>query len=70
MTRLPPGYSLEAGGPGRLVLVRDDGSAVAAFAFSAFGPTPEAIHEAAEEDCVRRRRAPGGQEDEEGGRDA
>ncbi len=70
MTRLPPGYSLEAGGPGRLVLVRDDGSAVAAFAFSAFGPTPEAIHEAAEEDRLRRRRrrAPGSAGDGDEGR--
>ena len=60
MTSLPPGYSLEAGEPGRLVLGRPDGSAVAAFAFSAFGPTPEAIHEAAEEDRLRRRSPMGG----------
>lgn len=52
--RLPPGYSLEARDPGRLVLVRADGSAVAAFAFSAFGTTPEAVREVAEEDRLRR----------------
>ena len=62
-TGLPAGYSLESGGPGRLVLRRGDGSAVAVFAFSAFGPTPEAVREAAEED--RRRRAPGGAAGEE-----
>ncbi len=67
--RLPPGYSLEAGDRGLLVLRRADGSAVAAFAFSAFGPTPEAVHDAAEEDLLRWR-GPGGQEDEEEGRDA
>lgn len=67
VTRLPPDYSLEAGDRGRLVLRRADGSVVAAFAFSAFGPTPEAVREAAEEDR-RRRRSPGtaGDEDREG----
>lgn len=40
---LPAGCSLEAEGRGRLVLRRADGSAVCAFAFSAFGPTPEAV---------------------------
>ncbi len=64
--RLPPGYSLEAGDPGRLVLRRSDGTVVAAFAFSAFGPTPEAIHEAAEEDRLRRRAAGDWEEGEEG----
>ena len=67
VTRLPPGYSLEAGGPSRLVLKRADGSVVAAFAFSAFGPTPEAIREAAEEDRLRRR-TPGSAGDEDEGR--
>ena len=52
---LPAGYSLEAEGRGLLVLRRADGSAVCAFAFSAFGPTPEAVREAAEEDRLRRR---------------
>ncbi len=65
--RLPPGYSLEGGGLGRLVLARADGSAVAAFAFSAFGPTPEAVRDAAEEDRIRRR-ASGPAGDEEEGR--
>ncbi len=65
--RLAPGLSLEAEDPGWLVLVRADGSVVAAFDFSAFGPTPEAVREAAEEDR-RRRRSPGtaGDEDREG----
>ena len=53
--RLPSGYSLEAEGRDRLVLRRADGSAVCAFAFSAFGPTPDAVREAAEEDRLRRR---------------
>ena len=53
--RLPSGYSLEAEGRDRLVLRRVDGSAVCAFAFSAFGPTPDAVREAAEEDCLLRR---------------
>ena len=52
---LPAGYSLEAEGRDRLVLRRADGSAVCAFAFSAFGPTPDAVREAAEEDCFRWR---------------
>jgi len=64
--RLPPGYSLEAEGRGLLVLRRSDGSAVSAFAFSAFGPTPEAIYEAAEEDRLRRREPGFAGEDEEG----
>ncbi len=55
--RLPPGYSLEAKGPDLLVLRRPDGSVVAAFAFSAFGPTPESIRETAEEDLRKDRRA-------------
>lgn len=66
LLRLPPGYSLEAGGPGLLVLKRADGSAVVAFAFSAFGPTPEAIHEAAEEDRQKDRRAEGREDVGEG----
>ena len=65
--RLPPGYSLEAEGRNRLVLRRADGSAVCTFVFSAFGPTPEAIREAAEEDRLRRR-APGFAGEEEEGR--
>jgi hypothetical protein len=49
-----------------LVLRRSDGSAVASFAFSAFGPTPEAVREAAEEDYRKgRRRAQGGEDGEE-----
>lgn len=64
---LPPGYSLKSGSSGRLVLGRADGSAVAAFAFSAFGPPPEAIREAAEEDR-RRRRTTGLAGDEDEGR--
>jgi hypothetical protein len=64
---LPEGYRLEAGGGNLLVLRRSDGSAVASFAFSAFGPTPEAIREAAEEDYRKgRRRAQGGEDGEEG----
>lgn len=63
--RLPPGYSLEAQGPGRLVLRHADGSAVAAFAFSAIGPTPEAVREVAEEDRLRQR-IQGGAGEEEG----
>ena len=46
-----------------LVLRRSDGSAVASFAFSAFGPTPEAIREAAEEDYRKGRRRAQGDED-------
>ena len=56
---LPPGYSLETEGSGCLVLRRADGSAVAVYAFSAFGPTPESIRLAAEED---RRALRGGEE--------
>jgi len=62
--RLPPVYSPKAGGPGRLVLVRADGSTVAVFAFSEFGPTPEAIREAAEE--ARLRPPPGDTDGQEG----
>ena len=63
---LPEGYRLEAGGANLLVLRRSDGSAVASFAFSAFGPTPEAIREAAEEDYRKGRRlAQGGEDGEE-----
>src|SRR5215211_1301439 len=51
--RLPEGYSVEAEGGDLLLLRRADGSAVAAFAFSAFGPTPETLREAAEEDLRR-----------------
>jgi len=50
---LPEGYSVEAEGENLLLLRRADGSAVAAYAFSAFGPTPETLREAAEEDCRR-----------------
>ncbi len=64
---LPAGYSLEAEGRDRLVLRRADGSAVGSFAFSAFGTTSEAVHEAAEEDRLRRRRARGLAGDEETG---
>ena len=64
---LPEGYRLEAGGGNLLVLRRSDGSAVASFAFSAFGPTPEAIREAAEEDYRKgRQQAPEGADGEEG----
>ena len=63
---LPEGYRLEAGGGNLLVLRRSDGSAVASFAFSAFGPTPEDISEAAEEDYRKGgRRAQGGEDGEE-----
>jgi hypothetical protein len=48
--------------------MRSDGSAVASFAFSAFGPTPEAIREAAEEDYRKGRRRAQGDEDGEEGR--
>jgi hypothetical protein len=50
---LPKGYSVEAEGENVLLLRRADGSAVAAYAFSAFGPTPETLREAAEEDSRR-----------------
>ena len=63
---LPEGYRLEAGGGNLLVLRRSDGSAVASFTFSAFGPTPEAIREAAEEDYRKARWAPEGADGEEG----
>jgi len=66
---LPPGYRLEAGGGDLLVLRRSDGSAVASFAFSAFGPTPEAVRRAAEEDHRKGRRLAQGDEDGEEGRD-
>jgi hypothetical protein len=62
---LPEGYQLEAGGGNLLVLRRSNGSAVASFAFSAFGPTPEAIREAAEKDYRKGRRAPEGADGEE-----
>ena len=65
---LPAGYSLEAEERDLLVLRRADGSAVCAFAFSAFGPTPDAVRQAAEEDRLRRRRARGLAGDEETGR--
>jgi hypothetical protein len=51
---LPEGYSVEAEGENLLLLRRADGSAVAAYAFSAFGPTSENLREAAEEDLRRR----------------
>jgi hypothetical protein len=54
--RLPEGYSIEAEGPNLLLLRRADGSVLAAFAFSAFEPTPETLREAAEEDLRRLRR--------------
>ncbi len=60
---LPPGYSLGAEGRDRLVLRRSDGSAVCACAFSAFGSTPEAVREAAEEDHLRRERGLAGDEE-------
>jgi hypothetical protein len=50
---LPEGYSVEAEGENLLLLRRADGSAVAAYAFSAFSLTPETLHEAAEEDLRR-----------------
>ena len=49
---LPKGYSVEAEGENLLLLRRADG-AVAAYAFSAFSPTPETLREAAEEDLRR-----------------
>jgi hypothetical protein len=69
--RLPEGYSIEAEGENLLLLRRADGSVVAAFAFSAFGPTPGTLREAAEEDLQRLRRdrrAWEGAEDGKGGR--
>jgi hypothetical protein len=63
---LPEGYQLEAGRGNLLVLRRSNGSAVASFAFSAFGPTPEAIREAAEKDYRKGRRVPEGADGEEG----
>lgn len=48
--RLPPGYRLEEAGRGLIALRRADGSTVALFAFSAFGPTPDRIRNVAEED--------------------
>jgi hypothetical protein len=68
---LPKGYSVEAEGENVLLLRRADGSAVAAFAFSAFSPMPETLREAAEEDLrslKRGSRASGGAEDGKGGR--
>lgn len=54
--RVPEGYRLEGSGrTDRLTLVRPDGSAVCAFAFSAFSPSPEAILRAVEEDLARGR---------------
>jgi hypothetical protein len=50
---LPKGYSVEAEGENVLLLRRADGSAVAAYAFSAFSPTPETLREATEEDFRR-----------------
>jgi hypothetical protein len=69
--RLPEGYSIEAEERNLLLLRRAEGSAVAAFAFSAFGPMPETLREAAEEDLrslKRGSRASGGAEDGKGGR--
>jgi hypothetical protein len=63
---LPSGYSLQAERPGRLVLRRADGSTVATFAFSAFGPSPDSVRLAAEED--QRVLGKGGEEQEGGGR--
>jgi hypothetical protein len=62
-SRLAPGYSVEAEEAGGLILRRPDGSRVAVFAFSAFGPAPESIRLAAEED---RRVLDGGEEDGRG----
>jgi hypothetical protein len=50
---LPKGYSVEAEGENVLLLRCADGSAVAAYAFSAFSPTSETLREAAEEDLRR-----------------
>ena len=64
--RLPSGYSLEAKEPDLLVLRRADASVVAAFTFSAFGPTPKSIRETAEEDLRKDRRAEGREDVGEG----
>lgn len=48
--RLPEGYSMGMENPNLLVLLRPDGSVVKRFVFSATGPTPQALVEAAEED--------------------
>jgi hypothetical protein len=63
---LPKGYSVEAEGENVLLLRRADGSAVAAYAFSAFSPTPETLREAAEEDFRRDRRGSEGANGKEG----
>jgi hypothetical protein len=48
--RLPPGYSLETAEPDFLILRRTDGSVVGIFSFSALGPAPESVSQAAEKD--------------------
>jgi hypothetical protein len=63
-SRLSPGYSLaieQADGP---VSGRPNGCTVAVLALSAFGPAPESIHLAVEED---RRVLDGAEEDDGGG---
>lgn len=50
--RLPAGYSMEVESPNLLVLLRPDGTVVKRFVFSAMGPTPQALVEAAEEDWL------------------
>lgn len=54
--RLPEGYGIEMhrGDPDLLVLKRSDGSAVAAFEISAFGPEPDQIMRMAVDDAEYR----------------
>lgn len=54
--RLPEGYNMEMrrGDPDLLVLIRPDGSPVAAFEISAFGPEPDQIMRMAWDDAEYR----------------
>lgn len=63
--RLPEGYGMEMqrGDPDLLILKRSDGSAVAAFKISAFGPEPDQIMRMAWDDAEYREQV-GGEEPE------
>lgn len=63
---LPEGYFLKVEEGNSVVLHRRDGSVVGVFAFTAFGPTPESIRLAAEED-QRSLEYRGGEGGERGG---
>lgn len=54
--RLPEGYGIEMhrGDPDLLILKRGDGSTVAAFEISAFGPEPDQIMQMAADDAEYR----------------